>query len=69
MKRFISAASLLLILASTHALAEQSSPFSVAQANQGDMIISTSDNHVDNSHIMGDKSEWLGTPYYQENNN
>lgn len=69
MKRFISSASLLLILASATALAEQSSPFSATQANQGNMIIPAADNSGDNGHMMGEKSEWLGTPYYQNNSN
>lgn len=69
MKRFIGAASLLLILASANALAEQSSQFSATQTNQGNMIIPASDNHADNSHMIGDKSEWLGTPYYQNSSN
>jgi len=69
MKRFIGAASLLLILASANALAEQSSQFSATQTNQGNMIIPSSESHADTSHTIGDKSEWLGTPYYQNNGN
>ncbi|AYN25984.1 MULTISPECIES: multiple antibiotic resistance regulatory protein MarB [Buttiauxella] len=67
MKRYISAASLLLILASTNALAEQSTQFSATQANHGNMIIPASENCADDSHMMGDKSELLGTPYYRDN--
>ena len=69
MKRFISTASLILILASANALAEQSSQFSATQANQGNMIIPAAENAGDNSNMMGEKSEWLGTPYYQVSSN
>lgn len=69
MKRIIGAASLLLILASANALAEQPGNFRATQTNYGNMIIPPSDNHADNSHMIGDKSEQLGTPYYHSSSN
>ncbi|MEW7315047.1 multiple antibiotic resistance regulatory protein MarB [Buttiauxella gaviniae] len=69
MKRLLSAASLLLILASANVMAEQSGNFMATQTNHSGMIIPPSDNRGDNSHTMGDKSELLGTPYYHESTN
>lgn len=69
MKRIISAASLLLILASANVMAEQSGNFSTTQTNHGSMIIPPSESRAQNSNTIGDKSEFLGTPYYQENAN
>lgn len=66
MKRFTPALGLLLILASASALAEQSGQFSAPPSNHGSMIIPPSDNRAANSHMIGDKSELLGTPYYHE---
>lgn len=67
MKRFVSAAVVLLALASGNVWAEQPGNFSVTQANRGGMIIPPSDNQSGTSHNMGDKSEQLGTPYYHSN--
>lgn len=68
MKRFIGAASLVLILASANALAEQPGSFNATQSNHGGMILPPSDNntHCSSHDTIGDKSELLGTPYYHE---
>ncbi|WP_202301640.1 multiple antibiotic resistance regulatory protein MarB [Dryocola clanedunensis] len=65
MKRFISAAAIVLALVSGNALAEQSGSYNVTQARNGGMIIPPSDNHASNT--ISDKSEHLGTPYYNGN--
>ncbi|NIY46506.1 multiple antibiotic resistance regulatory protein MarB [Cedecea colo] len=67
MKRFVSAAVVLLALASGNVWAEQPGNFSATQANHGGMIIPPSDSQGGSSHNMGDKSEQLGAPYYHGN--
>ncbi|MCT4703812.1 multiple antibiotic resistance regulatory protein MarB [Enterobacteriaceae bacterium H20N1] len=67
MKRFVSAAAVLLVLASGNVWAEQPGNFSVTQANHGGMIIPPSDNHNGASNTVSDKSEQLGAPYYHGN--
>ena len=67
MKRFVSAAAVLLVLASGNVMAEQPGNFSATQANHGGMMIPPSDNHGGASQTMSDKSEQLGTPYYHGN--
>ncbi|WP_435930331.1 multiple antibiotic resistance regulatory protein MarB [Dryocola sp. BD613] len=64
MKRFVSAAAVLLALASGNLWAEQPGNFNVTQANHGGMMIPPSDNQSGASHSMSDKSEKLGAPYY-----
>ncbi|HEY3985887.1 multiple antibiotic resistance regulatory periplasmic protein MarB [Cedecea sp.] len=66
--KFISAAALLLALASTNALAEQSGSFNATQANYGNMI-SCSGGQLSKGpqHTAAERSEQLGSPYYQGN--
>lgn len=67
MKRFVSAAAVLLALVSGNLWAEQPGRFNAAQANQGGMIIPPSDSHSAASNTISDKSEQLGAPYYHGN--
>lgn len=66
--KFISAAALLLALASTNALAEQSGSFNATQANYGNMI-SCSGGQLSKGpqHTAAERSEQLGSPYYHGN--
>jgi multiple antibiotic resistance protein MarB len=66
--KFISAATLLLALASTNALAEQSGSFNATQANYGNMI-SCSGGQLSKGpqQTAAEKSEELGSPYYHGN--
>lgn len=69
MKRFMCAASLILVVASANAMAEQPDNFNATHSNRGSMMMPLSDHHTGNSNLIGDKSEFLGTPYYQESSN
>ncbi len=64
MKRFVSAAAVLLALASGNLWAEQPGSFNAAHANQGGMITPPSDSRSAASNTLSDKSEQLGAPYY-----
>ncbi|QIX97800.1 multiple antibiotic resistance regulatory protein MarB [Cedecea sp. FDAARGOS_727] len=66
--KFISAATLILALASANALAEQSGSFTASQANYGNMI-SCSGGQLSKGpqHTAAEKSEQLGSPYYHGN--
>ncbi|VEB97745.1 Uncharacterised protein [Cedecea lapagei] len=67
--KFISAATLLLLaMASTNALAEQSGSFNATQGNYGNMI-SCSGGQLSKGtqQTAAEKSEALGSPYYHGN--
>lgn len=69
MKRFVRAATVLLILVSGSAMAEQSVNFKTTQVNnQSGSLLPACDNQSGfTRHTFGDKSEQLGTPYYNDN--
>ncbi|WP_435953669.1 multiple antibiotic resistance regulatory protein MarB [Dryocola sp. BD626] len=67
MKRFVSAAALLFVLASGNVMAEQPGNFNVTPANHGGMIVPPTDSNARASNTVSDKSEQLGTPYYHNN--
>lgn len=69
MKRFVSAATLLIVLASGNVLAEQPGSFSAAQANHGGMLLPPGTSRCHSDQTMDDKSEKLGTPYYHKAGN
>lgn len=62
MKRFIAASALVLALVSGNVLAEQSGSYNATQANHGGMMMPPADSPAGNT--ISDKSEHLGTPYY-----
>ncbi|AIR62416.1 multiple antibiotic resistance regulatory protein MarB [Cedecea neteri] len=63
--KVISAAALILALASTNALAEQSGSFNATQANYGNMITcSGSQLSKGPQQTAAERSEELGSPYY-----